>query len=208
MYIPSHFPMADISAVQRHVRRNPFATIAGMCGGELHFAYVPVVLDVVPAPLGGVRFHLARANPLAKMEDGAALKLSWLGAHAYISPDWYGSNAQVPTWNYVAVEGTGRVRRLDATELRRQIEELSAQEEAALLPKAPWTIAKMEPRQVDKMLTAIAGFQLAFATLEGQAKLSQNKSAADAAGVIGGLQKRGDGASMAVAALMQQLPQR
>jgi transcriptional regulator len=208
MYVPSHFSMSDVPAMHRHIRRNAFATVAGAIGGEVHLAYIPVVLDEAPAPLGGVRFHLARANPLAKMDDGAALKLSWLGAHAYVSPDWYESNAQVPTWNYVAVEATGRVRRLDASELRGQIEELAGQEEAALLPKPPWTTQAVDAGQVEKMLSAIVGFQLAFDTLEGKAKLSQNKTAIDVAGVITGLQERGDGASIAVAALVQQFAKR
>lgn len=204
MYVPSHFRVSDPAAIHRHIRRNPFATIAGTVGGEVHLAYVPVVLDETPAPWGAARFHLARANPLATLNAAAPLKFSWLGAHAYISPDWYESNAQVPTWNYVAVEATGRAHNLDAAELRRQIDELAAQEEAALLPKPPWTTAKVGAGDVDKMLAAIVGFRVVFETLEGKAKLSQNKSAADVAGVITGLQERGDGASVAVAALVQQ----
>jgi transcriptional regulator len=204
MYVPSDFKMTDTAAIRRHIKRNPFAVMAGAISGEVHIAYVPVVLDERPEPFGGARFHLARANPLAKIDEGTTLKLSWLGAHAYVSPDWYESNAQVPTWNYVAVEATGRAGRLSGDELRAQIEELAAQEESALLPKPPWTVGKVEPAQVGKMLAAIAGFRVVFETLEGKAKLSQNKSAADSAGVITGLQERGDGASMAVAALMQR----
>lgn len=204
MYVPSFFRMTELAAIRRHIRRNAFATVAGTLDGAVHFAYVPVVLDDAPEPFGGVRFHLARANPLAALDDGAKLTFSWMGAHAYVSPDWYQSNAQVPTWNYVAVEATGRVRSLGAAELRAQVEQLAAQEESALLPKPPWTTAKVEPDYVDKMLSAIVGFHVVFDTLEGKAKLSQNKDEADAAGVINGLQERGDGASMAVAALMQQ----
>lgn len=204
MYTPSFFKMTDVAAIRRHIRRNVFATVAGTVEGDVHFGYVPVVLDDAPEPFGGARFHLARANPLAKLDDGAALKFAWMGAHAYVSPDWYQSNAQVPTWNYVAVEATGRVRHLDQAELRAQIDQLAAQEESALLPKTPWTTGKVEPDYVEKMLAAIVGFHVVFDTLEGKAKLSQNKNAEDAAGVINGLQERGDGASMAVAALMQQ----
>jgi transcriptional regulator len=200
--------MSDPAAMHRHIRRNSFAIVAGAIAGDIHIAYVPVVLDETPAPFGAVRFHLARANPLAKMDEGAKLKLSWLGAHAYISPDWYESNAQVPTWNYIAVEATGRAAHLSADELRAQIDELAAQEESALLPKPPWTTGAVAPRDVDKMLAAIVGYRVVFETLEGKAKLSQNKSAADVAGVITGLQERGDGPSVAVAALVQQYSKR
>jgi len=53
-------------------------------------------------------FHVARNNPLAKLADG---KSQWLmavtGADAYVSPDWYVSPDQVPTWLYQAVHLTG-----------------------------------------------------------------------------------------------------
>lgn len=204
MYVPSHYRISDVAAIRRQIRRNPFAILAGLVDGDIHLAYVPLVLDDAPEPFGAARFHLARVNPLAKIADGAALKLSWLGAHAYISPDWYEEKAQVPTWNYIAAEATGRAERMDADALRTQIDELAAQEEAALLPKPPWTTANVGPGDIDKMLAAIVGFRVVFETLEGKAKLSQNKSAADLAGVVTGLQERGDGPSVAVAALVQQ----
>ena len=58
-------------------------------------------------------FHVARHNPLVKLADGTS---SWLlavnGADAYVSPDWYVSPDQVPTWLYQAVHLTGTVRML------------------------------------------------------------------------------------------------
>jgi transcriptional regulator len=161
------------------------------------------VLDAAPAPLGGIRFHLARANPLANMEDGASLKLSVMGAHAYVSPDWYASDGLVPTWNYVAVEGTGRVRRLSSAGLKRLLSDLSAQEERALAPKVPWTMARVPAGRLEELLTAIVGFELVFDALEGKTKLSQNRVLADREGAIGGLERRGDAASVATAALMR-----
>ena len=56
-------------------------------------------------------FHVARGNPLAALADGTS---HWLlavnGADAYVSPDWYVSPDQVPTWLYQAVHLTGPVR--------------------------------------------------------------------------------------------------
>jgi len=148
---------------------------------------------------------LARANPLAEIGDGAAVTLSVMGPHAYVSPDWYATDGLVPTWNYVAAEGAGRVRRLSATELKRFLAELAAQEESALAPKAEWTMDRVPPKQLDALLQAIVGFELVFETLEGKAKLSQNRSHADARGAISGLEQRGDAASLAVATAMRKL---
>jgi transcriptional regulator len=39
--------------------------------------------------------------------------VSFVGPHAYISPTWYGTPNQVPTWNYVSIEARGRVQLLE-----------------------------------------------------------------------------------------------
>ncbi|HEY4264907.1 MAG TPA: FMN-binding negative transcriptional regulator [Micropepsaceae bacterium] len=201
MYVPAHFALSDIHGF---LRSHVFAVIAGEIGGTIHFAYAPVVLDRGLGPLGAIRFHLARANPLANMETGVALKISVMGPHAYISPDWYETDAMVPTWNYLAVEGAGPVRRLGDFELRRLLSDLAAQEESALAPKPQWKMGRVPPARLDVLLTAIIGFELIFETLEGKAKLSQNRAPADVEGAIGGLERRGDAGSLAVAAAMRK----
>ena len=42
--------------------------------------------------------HLVRSNPIARREDGPAV-LAVTGPDGYVSPDWYGVEDQVPTWN-------------------------------------------------------------------------------------------------------------
>ena len=204
MYVPAHFALSDVAAVHAFMRRNVFAVLAGQIGGRIQFAYAPLVLDPEPAPFGGVRFHLARANPLAEIEEGAELKLTIMGPHAYVSPDWYATPGQVPTWNYVAVEGGGRVRRLSDEGLKQLLFDLAAQEESALAPKPAWTTARVPPKRLNALLNAIVGFRLPFDMLEGKAKLSQNRSSADREAAIEGLETRGDAASVAVAASMRK----
>jgi transcriptional regulator len=115
-----------------------------------------------------------------------------LGDHAYISPDWYGSEDQVPTWNYRLVEISGEVRRLDEAELMEQLDCLSAAQEARLAPKDPWTSAKMSPARMAAMLKAIVGFAIDRPVLRGMAKLGQNKRPEERAGAIAALRARGD----------------
>ena len=52
-------------------------------------------------------FHLVRSNPIARKGGGAHALLAINGPDGYISPDWYGVEQQVPTWNYVAVHLRG-----------------------------------------------------------------------------------------------------
>src|SRR5579872_2648299 len=128
MYNPAAFQISDRAALQGLVRRHSFAVIAGLIAGEIRLAYAPT-LFTADSPHGRVQFHLARANPMAALDDGQSVTISFMGPHAYISPNWYKS-PQVPTWNYVAAEGAGRVRRLNPDELRRQVFALVAKHEA------------------------------------------------------------------------------
>lgn len=190
MYRPATFAIDDVETLHAFVRAHPFATLAAVVDGAVQFAYAPVVIGAD----GAARFHLARNNPLARLADGMRLRLSFLGANAYVSPDWYESEGMVPTWNYSAVEGEGAVRRLGEAGLRQLLADLSAAEEHKLLPKKPWTIDKVPAPRMAMLLGAIAGFEVALDTLQGKFKLSQDKRPEDFDGVLRGLDARGDAA--------------
>jgi transcriptional regulator len=201
MYRPAAYAVDDPSLLHGVMRERSFGTLAAMLHGELHFAYAPMVLDAEPSPFGSMRFHLARANPMAEL-DGVEVHFSFVAADAYVSPDWYKNKGFVPTWNYIAVEGTGRARPLDESELRTLLVDLSAAAETKLLPKQPWTIDKIAEERVARLLNGIRGFSVTLERLEGKFKLSQDKKPADVAAVIAALVGRGDVASLAVARAM------
>jgi transcriptional regulator len=200
MYRPPAFAIDDRAAIHAVIRARVFATVAAVIDGAVAFAYAPVVLD---AARNAVRFHLARQNPLAALPDGAQVALSFAGPDAYISPDWYETAGMVPTWNYIAVEGRGAVRRIEGDALRHLLADVTAAEEIKLLPKTPWTIDKVPEPKMTTLLNAIVGFDMVFETLTGKFKLSQNIKPQDAEGAIAGLEARGDPASLAVAAAMR-----
>jgi transcriptional regulator len=119
--------------------------------------------------------HLARGNGIVRHLDGATGLFVAQGPDGYISPDWYGLDAnQVPTWNYVSVELEGTMRRMEHDALVAQIDQLSAEQEAKL-DKTPWTRAKMDSALFDKMTSAIVGFRLEITAWRGTLKLGQNK---------------------------------
>jgi len=201
MYRPPAFAADDCETLYRHIRSRAFATVAAVSDGTVALAYAPVVVD---EGRNAVRFHLARNNPVAAMADGTPVVLSFVGPDAYISPDWYETPGMVPTWNYVAVEGRGRARRIEGKPLRELLADVTAAEESKLLPKAPWTIDKVPDPKMTSLLAAIVGFEVVFESLEGKFKLSQNIRPEDAAGAWRGLEARGDAASLAVADLMRR----
>jgi transcriptional regulator len=130
---------------------------------------------VIVAGPDRLRFHVARGNRAAGALDGKRAIVSCLGPDAYISPDWYGTPDQVPTWNYLTVEAEGPLRLLVESELIQLLDDLSAAHEARLAPKPPWTRAKMSRGRFEAMLKAIVGYEMVIDDLRGTRKLGQHK---------------------------------
>jgi len=186
MHPDRRFAWHDEEAMLAFIAERAFCTIFTAQGDSAAVFHVPVVVG--PRSL---RFHVSRANRGAASLDSARLLLSCSGPDAYVSPDWYGTADQVPTWNYVAVEAEGQATRLDEPELAQLLDHLGAIHEARLAPKPAWTRAKMSPGRFEAMLKAIVGYELRVDSLRGTRKLGQNKSANEIAGAIGGLEEAG-----------------
>jgi transcriptional regulator len=203
MYGPRAFVVDDLAVLHKVIRERVFVTFAAILGERVAFAYAPVILDDSEGSFGTLGFHFAIGNPLAALKDGARLSLSIMAADAYVSPDWYKQTVTVPTWNYIALEGEGSVRRSSREELRQLVIDLSAQEEEKLRPKETWLIDKVPPQRVEALLNGIVAFSLPLDRLDGKFKLSQDKTPDDVAGVIAGLEARGDPASLAISKAMR-----
>jgi transcriptional regulator len=182
MYRPGAFAVNEVKILHAAIRARVLATLAVVDGGDVHLAYAPVIVDE-DGRFGCLRFHLARQNPVARLLHGAKVKVLFLGPDGYVSPDWYVGDGFVPTWNYIAIEGEGVARYLEGDACEAAIADLSAQQEARLSPKTPWTLAKLTDTRRRQLLDAISVFALPLSRLEGKYKLSQDKSAADRAGV-------------------------
>ena len=181
------FAWTDREEMLELVRQVSFSTIFTAGSEGPCVVHAPVTVE---AP-DRLRFHVARSNRAAASLDGARALLSCLGPDAYVSPDWYGTPDQVPTWNYLAVEAEGPLRRLSDAELAAQLDALSAAHEARLAPKPAWTRAKMTPGRFEAMLKAIVGYELAVEELRGTCKLGQNKRPDERDGAVRGLRAAG-----------------
>lgn len=137
-------------------------------------AHVPFVLEGRT-----LAAHLVRSNPLARhLREGPRPALMIVsGPDAYISPDWYGEDDKVPTWNYVAVHLRGTLELLPDETLRPHLDRLSANFEDRLLPKAPWRTDKVTPDLMEKMLRQIVPASFAIEHVDSTFKLGQNRGA-------------------------------
>jgi transcriptional regulator len=138
-----------------------------------------------------IGFHVARGNGIARGLEGTEALFVVNGPDAYISPDWYGIEDQVPTWNYLTLEMQGVVTRMDDAALTAQADALSARQEKRLAPKPAWTRGKMADGLFEKMKTSIFGFEMRVTGWRGTAKLGQNKTPEVRARVADALEERG-----------------
>src|ERR1700761_5353493 len=188
MYTPDHFREDRLEVLHDAMRSIGFATLITQ---GLEANHLPLLLT--GNVLAG---HVARLNPVWKAGDGQALAI-FLGEHFYVTPSWYPTKHEtgkaVPTWNYVTVHARGHLRWIqDAAWLKAHVTALSAAQENKR--PEPWAVSDAPAGYIDSLLRAIVGFELTIETLEGKAKLSQNREARDRDGVREGLEheNRGD----------------
>lgn len=150
-----------------------FGVLAVACAEAPLISHIPFLLNDAGTL---AEFHLVRSNPIARLLTApVAARLAVQGPHSYISPDWYGMDDQVPTWNYVAVHLTGRIEAAPADSLRHLLDRQSALYENRLRPKTPWTADKMTPEVLDRMMRQIVPCRMRVSDIQGTWKLGQNK---------------------------------
>lgn len=199
MYLPTHFAESRPEVLQRLVSTHPFGLLVTRGADDIAANSVPFFLDADPAGGPGIlRAHVARANPLWHEARGDVDSLVvFQGAQTYVSPAWYPSKLEhgkaVPTWNYVMVQGRGRLRAIDdAVWLRAFVSRLTEHHESARVEQSPaqpkaWAVTDAPADYIDTMLRAIVGLEIVLTSLVGKWKVSQNRPAGDREGVVRGL---------------------
>ena len=150
---------------------------------------------------GAVQFHLARGNALTKHLDGANALITINGPDGYVSPRWYANRDTVPTWDYVALELEGRIRRMDTDGLDGLLHALILRHEGRIAGE-PWQAEEASEHLWRSQLAGILGFELEVLAWRPTIKLSQKRSPEERETIMAGLESAG---SPALAALMRSL---
>jgi transcriptional regulator len=165
------FHLTDRESALSMVRDLGFGILFAQTREGPRAVHVPVLVED-----DRLRFHISRSNAIhPALAAGTSALLVVNGPHAYLSPDWYGLEDRVPTWNYVAVELEGPVRPIDENALIRLLDGLSDEHESRLAPKPRWMRNKMSPGRFERLVKAIAGFEMQIMDWRGTAKLDQDK---------------------------------
>ncbi|TGE00226.1 FMN-binding negative transcriptional regulator [Methylobacterium nonmethylotrophicum] len=204
MYIPPAFRAADEAAMHAVMRDAPLASLVTATAAGLLCTPLPLCLEPGEGERGVLYGHLARANPHWRAPAEGDTLAIFSGPDAYVTPSWYATKREtgkvVPTWNYVAVHAYGPAEFFDdPARLLAVVTRLTARHEGGR--PAPWAVADAPADFVAAQLRGIVGLRLPITRLEGKRKMSQNRDAADRAGVAAGL-AAGDAAERRVAGLI------
>lgn len=189
MYTPDAFREIDIHRLHDVIEAHPLATLIVAETDRAEILHVPCLLDRDAGERGRLRFHVARANPVAR-SAGSDVVGVFHGPDAYVPPTWFERpERRVPTWNYIAVHAHGRLEPLSADELRRLLTDITAAHERG--SARPVRLDDLDPALFDELLAQIFGFAIPIARLDGTFKLSQNRTPEDRARVARALAGRG-----------------
>jgi transcriptional regulator len=204
MYLPRSFQEQDPERLLALMRRFSFATVVTVDEGSPFASHLPLLVE--PGSEGApvrVLGHMARANPQwrAFSEDRDILAI-FQGPHTYVSPSWYVTEPNVPTWNYAVVHAYGRPRVItEPTEWLRILRATVDTYEAGF--EKPWSLDQVGD-YAQRILPGTVAFELRVSRLEGKFKLNQNREPEDRRAVMERLERSADPEQRAVGALMRE----
>jgi transcriptional regulator len=202
VYRPVAFAEDNPLAIIELARQAGFGHLTVLNDGQLSSTPMPFLIS---DDASVVRGHLARPNPVWRAAPCSALLIVPV-SDTYVSPSWYPSKAEhgkvVPTWNYEVVHVHGElVAHDDPVWVEQLVRDLTALNESRL--SEPWSVDDAPPDYIVRMVRGIVGVELLVESLVGKRKLSQNRPASDAAGIVAGLDTTRGRGSVSIAAAMR-----
>ena len=179
MYMPPHFQAKDAALALELMRAHPFASlISNDDQGVPYVSHLPMVVEVRDGTPSSLWAHCARPNAhwryLAARPQAV---VTFLGPHAYLSPQVYPDLARGPTWNYLAVHCTVEARIVDEPEAKDVLlKKLIGETEPAYAQQ--WRDLGEDFQR--KMLAGMVGFELRITQLQCKIKLNQHRKEAHA----------------------------
>ncbi|SDD92919.1 FMN-binding negative transcriptional regulator [Pedobacter soli] len=181
MFVPSGYKFESEAAKIAFMQRYSFATIITNNDQQVPLAtQLPFVVDqrTDKLILGG---HFSIANEQARYIEQNTSLIIFTEPHAYISPTHYSKRESVPTWDYIAVHAYGKAKVINDENLKlNALEQMINVYEKDYMDQ--WN--SLADTFKNKMIKGIVAFELEVTDLQGQQKLSQNKTQAERESII------------------------
>lgn len=196
MYNFSYFKEKDKQTILEFMEENPFAFITGsFLSGKQVATQILVLLEERNGELF-LQGHIMRNTDHHKafVENPNAL-IVFTGPSCYVSASWY-SNPQIgSTWNYMSVHVAGQINFMKDDELVAFMRKLTLKFEKGNTASLTF-YDNLPDHFLNKMMPAIAGFEVKVDTLENVFKLSQNRDEKSYLNIISKLQEIGGSSAL------------
>ena len=186
-YLPEHFIMHSLKNKHDFIDKYSFGQLLIAKASNVTVTYLPFLLNRQTTPNGALQCHVAKANPIWNNITETRVTAIFTGPHAYISPNWYQTENQVPTWNYSAVFVEGQVKVLNDEALMKLLSNLTQKEEDKTLNKIKWSTDMIPAKQYHQLAKSIVGLEIKIDNIAGKLKMSQNRCSEDRSGAVAGL---------------------
>lgn len=207
MYLPNHFKEHSPNQIRKLISENSFMTVISFSDNDiLTINHFPIIYDNRDKTNHTLIGHMSKGNhQWQDFQKNSKCTIIVQGPNTYISPTWYKSGNDVPTWNYSVVHLYGKIELINSYE--GQVNILQQQSEFfENLYKSNWVFSLPEDLSNEKLLTeTIISFKFHIERVEAKFKLSQNRSAEDRQGVIAGLSERTDDMSKSILQMMKEI---
>lgn len=173
MYIHPLNKWEDEPEIVDFIRKNAFATLISQVDAKPWATHLPFVLGKNNSGEPVLSGHIAKANQQWKsFSENEEVLVIFQGPHAYISSSWY-NHENVPTWNYLAVHVSGKIRMIEGEELMDHLKSLTDIYEKGRPNRV--RVETMNETYVAGQLRALVGFEIKIEEVKASAKLSQNR---------------------------------
>ena len=201
MYQPPQFIAKERAQALDIIKAHPFASLISVDDAGLPFVtHLPLHLEERGDQLV-LLGHCAKPNPHWRyLQARPQAVVTFLGPHAYLSPQIYPDLARVPSWNYLAVHCTVQATLIeDPMAKDRLLKKLIGDHEPTYAQQ--WMDLGTEFQH--KMLAGIVGFEMQVVDLQCKIKINQHRPESHAA--LHSLYAEGDDHERALADWMVKL---
>lgn len=172
MYIPNQFQFKNEAEKIAFMKQYSFATIITNKEQIPIATQLPFYINDSSDKLV-LTSHFALANEQAKYIEANTSLVLFTEPHAYISPLHYDKAESVPTWDYISVHAYGKAKILEEESSKiKVLEEMIRFYDQNYL--AQWD--RLSDKLKKGMMKGIVAFEIEVTDLQGQKKLSQNKT--------------------------------
>ena len=180
MYTPPKFYENSPDKIFEFIDENSFGLIISIDHeGHILHSQTPLILSEDRTKLLG---HVAKANTHWNLWHDRLVKILFQGAHSYISPSYYASSFNVPTWHYMTVAIEGVVNLVSDNQSKiDMMKQLVSHHEKGF--QQPWDFDASDHRYT-KLFEVIVFFEIEISDIQASFKLNQNKSKEDQSSVM------------------------